>query len=244
MLMPERLPMSTKILLIDDEENVRKSIASYLNRRGFTVTAVACGEEALHLLPVLNPALLVLDVQMPTMDGMEVCREIRSRFSYIPTIMISGVRKEAMDRVVALELCADKYLVKPFELPLLLAEIHSLLRMAQSTSSDDHSPGWLPVDDYLRINRMRREVYVGSDPVVLTTHEFDLLLYLYDHANIPCSRDDLIEHVWKDTSGGVSDQAVTSCIKRLRKKIERNPLQPTYIHSIYGWGYKFHAATP
>nr|HRJ44726.1 response regulator transcription factor [Caldilineaceae bacterium] len=178
-----------------------------------------------------------LDVQMPEVDGLEICRRIRQQPGHIPILMISGERKALMDRVIGLEIGADKYLIKPFEPALLLAEVRALLRTAQAVGN--HTQEWLAIDGRLRINRQRRCVEVEGQWVHLTSHEFDLLLYLVQNEGRACARDDLIEQVWKDTTGTVSDQAVNSCVARLRQKIEVNPSRPVYIESMYGWGYRF-----
>ncbi len=225
------------ILLVDDQESVRTNLGEYLQRYGYEVLLAADGAEALHLLRDVTPSLVVLDVQMPEVDGLDVCRTIRQTSNRVPILMISGERKELMDRIVGLEIGADKYLLKPFDPALLLAEVRALLRTAQVSSNSTHE--WLVVDDRLRINRRRRTVVMNGNPLHLTSHEFDLLLYLVNNAGVACSRDDLIEQVWKDTSGAVSDQAVNSCVARLRHKIEADADSPAYIESMYGWGYRF-----
>jgi len=229
--------MAATILLIDDQESVRTNLGEYLARYGFAVTLAGDGLHALQMLDNATPDLVVLDVQMPEVDGLEICRRIRQRPDHIPILMVSGERKELVDRVMGLEVGADKYLLKPFDPALLLAEVRALLRTAQAVGN--HTHGWLVIDERLRINRQRRRVEVVGKLVHLTSHEFDLLLYLLDNAGKACARDDLIENVWKDTTGAVSDQAVNSCVARLRQKIEVNASRPVYIESMYGWGYRF-----
>lgn len=231
--------MEATVLLVDDEENIRSSLGDYLQREGFEVVLASNGEEALKYLGRLSPDLVILDVRMPKMDGLEVCQEVRRRSHYIPIIMISGEKMETIDQVVGLEVGADKYLIKPVGLPVLVAEVRALLRMARSMNASGNTAGWLEVDSYLHINRERREVKAGENRPSLTVLEFDLLLYLFDRAGSPCSRDDLIEFVWNDDTGTVSDTAVNTCIARLRRKIEPEPERPLYILSAHGWGYKF-----
>ncbi len=233
-----KVDMDATILLVDDEENVRRMLSDYLSLNGFEVVPAGDAVAALAYLADNSPDLVILDVQMPGQDGFDVCRQIRTTSTYIPVLMISGVRRETVDRIVGLEIGADKYLTKPFELPVLLAEVRSLLRMAQASNSVGNNH-WLVVDEYLQIDRQRRTVRVAGRTPHLTVLELDLLLYLMDHEGRPVSRDDIVESVWKDTSGGVSDLAVNSCVARLRKKIERDPTNPTYIQSVYGWGYRF-----
>ena len=227
------------ILVVDDEENVLRSLRDYLARHDFEVVTALDGESALDVLATVKPALVVLDVQMAGVNGFDVCSEIRRAPGYIPIIMISGVRRETVDRVVGLEVGADKYLLKPFDLPVLLAEIRSLLHATRASGADQPPDGWISLDSFLSINRQLRQVRAGGQSPHLSVLEFDLLVYLIDRAGTPCSRDDLIEFVWNDTTGCVSDLAVNSCIARLRKKIEPDPANPVYIQSMYGWGYKF-----
>lgn len=230
--------MEATILLVDDEKNVRRTLNDYLVLHGFRVIPVADGVAALVHLNKHKPDLVILDVQMPGQDGLDVCRTIRRSATYIPVLMISGVRRETIDRIVGLEIGADKYLTKPFELPVLLAEVRSLLRTAQAPNNGGNSQRMV-VDEYLQIDRRQRAVSAGGRTPHLTVLEYDVLLHLIDCGGRPVSRDDLVEFVWKDTSGGVSDLAVNSCVARLRKKIEPDPANPTYIQSIYGWGYRF-----
>lgn len=231
--------MTASILLVDDQESVRANLGEYLQRHGFCVALAKDGSQALELLHRSTPDLVVLDVQMPEVDGLEVCRTIRQKSSSIPILMISGERKELMDRIVGLEIGADKYLLKPFDPALLLAEVRALLRTAQASSNPTDE--WLAIDERMRIHRSRRRVEVNGNPVHLTSQELDLLLYLVDHAGVACSRDDLIEQVWKDSTGSVTDQAVNSCVARLRSKIESRADGAVYIESMYGWGYRFRA---
>lgn len=231
----------TMILLIDDQESVRTNLGNYLERYGYEVALAADGADALRQMSQSTPELVVLDVQMPQMDGLDLCRTIRQRFGSIPILMISGERKELMDRIIGLEIGADKYLLKPFDPALLLAEVRALLRTAQASNSS--ASEWLAVDDRLRIHRGQRRVEVGGKAVHLTGQEFDLLLYLVDNAGVACSRDDLIEQVWKDQTGAVTDQAVNSCVARLRSKIESKADGAIYIESMYGWGYRFRRLT-
>lgn len=231
--------MADTILIVDDEENVLRSLRDYLTRHDFETVTAQDGASALAVLQSVRPSLVVLDVQMANVNGLDVCREIRRQPDYIPIILISGVRRETVDRVVGLEVGADKYLLKPFDPPVLLAEIRSLLRTTRVSAPDQPAGGWIVLDDYLQVNRQLRQVRTGEQAPHLSALEFDLLLYLIDRAGTPCSRDDLIEFVWKDATGSVSDLAVNSCIARVRKKIEPEPANPTYIQSMYGWGYRF-----
>jgi DNA-binding response OmpR family regulator len=231
--------MEAKILLIDDKESIRKSLGDYLRREGFEVMLANDGQAGIKKFTIHPPDIVILDVRMPKKDGLEVCREIRQRSGYTPVIMISGEKKEDLDKVVGLTVGADKYILKPFELPVLVAEIKALLRLARGVSSAEHSNQWVQIDSFMKIHRTKRLICAGEREPTLSVLEFDLLMHLIDHAGEPCSRDDLIEYVWKDLTGSVSDTAVNTCIARLRRKIEPDPERPMYIISAHGWGYKF-----
>jgi DNA-binding response OmpR family regulator len=158
----------------------------------------------------------------------------------VGVIMISGIKREMIDRVVGLELGADVYLTKPFETRELLAQVRALLRRVNSRLSQGDDPGWFVVDDGLRIHFGRRLVYAHGQDAQLTRLEFDLLKFLVDHAGIPCGRSDLVDAVWGYEAGGdVSDSAVNSCVAKLRSKIEPDLNHPRYILSVHGIGYKF-----
>jgi len=153
--------------------------------------------------------------------------------------MISGIRKEAVDKIVGLELGADVYMTKPFEASELLAQVRALLRRMQ-VEKQVATTGWLMADDYLRINFKGRTVKAGGKEVHLTKLEFDLLKYLADRSGIPVARSDLIDNVWGYEAGGdISDGAVNVAITKLRAKIEPDPANPRYIHSKHGIGYYF-----
>ena len=236
--------MEATLLIVEDEERLRASLQEYFQREGFDVSTAGDGRQALAMLNDLAPDLIILDVQLPHMDGLETCRAIRQGMQEsVGIIMISGVKKEMVDRVVGLEMGADVYMTKPFETRELLAQVRALLRRTTAQDAHDASAGWLVVDDDLRIHLERRLVEVGGEEVHLTRLEFDLLAYLVQRSGVPCARADLIDAVWGyDESGwDVSDAAVNTCIAKLRSKIESDPARPRYIHSVHGVGYRFAA---
>jgi DNA-binding response OmpR family regulator len=192
----------------------------------------------------MNPNLIILDVQLPEMDGLETCREIRQQVGHaVGIIMISGIKKEMLDRVVGLEVGADMYMTKPFETRELLAQVRALLRRVNAHQARGDAAGWFVVDDYLRLDFDRRQVEVGDQEIHLTRLEFDLLKYLVEHAGVPCARSDLIDAVWGYDEAGwdISDTAVNTCVAKLRAKIEPAPSHPRYIQVIHGVGYRFKA---
>ena len=233
--------MSIFLLIVEDEERLRLSLKDYFEREGFQVSTAAEGDKALELLERERFDLVILDVQLPQVDGLEVCRQVRQRLGdTVGIIMVSGIKKELVDRVVGLELGADVYLTKPFETRELLAQARALLRRVKSRHAEDREQGWFVVDDYLRIHFGRRLVQVGGQEAHLTRLEFDLLKYLAEHPGIPCGRSDLVDEVWGYEAGGdISDNAVNTCIAKLRAKIEPDLDNLRYILSVHGIGYKF-----
>ncbi|HSO26456.1 MAG TPA: response regulator transcription factor [Anaerolineales bacterium] len=233
--------MNAQLLIVDDEERLRLSLQEYFEREGFTVTAAADGEESLQKAFAQPPDLFILDVHLPDQDGLEVCRALRRQFGQaVRVIMLSGVKKELIDRVVGLELGADVYVTKPFETRELLAQARALLRQRQAALPSGTDTGWLIIDDFLQVHFEKRQVQAGGQRVHLTPLEFDLLRYLMEKPGLPCGRADLIDAVWGYEAGGdISDGAVNTCVAKLRAKLEPDPAHPSYILSVHGIGYRF-----
>lgn len=232
--------MEGRILVVDDEEGIRNSLGEYFNRQGFTIVLAEDGVKALEEIKVKRPDIIILDVQLPIIDGLEICKKIRQESGHsIGIIMISGMRRETVDKVVGLEMGADVYITKPFERSELNAQVRALLRRMQSQRQVAQI-GWFIVDDYLRINFEQRRVEAGGNEAHLTKLEFDLLKYLAERQGVPIGRSDLIDKVWGYEFGGdISDAAVNVAITKLRSKIEPNPANPRYILSVHGIGYRF-----
>jgi len=234
--------VSAKILIVDDEENVRLSLQEYFLREGFEVQVAQDGPQAIEQIHKSTFDLIILDVVMPPhFDGLEVCRLIRKEFwDSIGIIMISEPKKEVIDRVVGLEIGADDYVKKPFETRELLARVKAVLRRQPQKNEKGQSTGWIKIDDYLRIHFKKRLVQAGDQDVHLTRLEFDLLKYLAERPGEPCGKSDLIYNVWiYDEDWDTSDQAIATCVSRLRNKIEPEPSSPIYIQSVRGIGYRF-----
>lgn len=233
--------MGTVILIVEDEEHLRKSLQDYFEREGFKVATAVDGAQALEQVDKVCPNLVILDVQLPQVDGLEVCRRIRQvAGDTVGIIMVSGIKKELIDRVVGLELGADVYLTKPFETRELLAQSRALLRRINFRHTKGDQSGWFVIDEYLRIHFARRLVQAGGEDVQLTRLEFDLLRYLAERPGVACGRSDLVDEVWGYEAGGdISDGAVNTCIAKLRSKIEPDPAHPRYILSVHGIGYRF-----
>jgi DNA-binding response OmpR family regulator len=231
--------MDGKILIVDDEKGIRASLVEYFTRQGFVTLMAENGVQALEKVRQQKPDIVILDVQLPILDGLEVCKKVRQESGEsIGIIMISGILKEAVDKIVGLELGADVYITKPFETRELLAQVKALLRRMQSQKQVVQT-GWLTIDDRLRINFERRIVEIDGKEARLTKLEFDLLKYLAERPGMPVGRSDLIDRVWGyEAAGDISDAAVNVAVTKLRSKIEPDPANPRYIHSVHGIGYR------
>lgn len=224
-----------KILIVDDEPNIREVVGLYLRREGYTVVEASDGEEALELYRQDRPDLVVLDLVLPKLGGLEVCRRIQSE-RRVPLIMLTA-RGEEEDRALGFEAGADDYVVKPFRPRDLVARVAALLRRVDEARA-------VPVDgkvlafNGLRINTGAREVAVRDAPVTLTAHEFDLLLYLASYPGRTFTRDQLMEAVWDDAFAPDSS-AVTVHVHRLREKIEADLEHPRHLLTVWGEGYRF-----
>ena len=236
--------MEARLLIVDDENHLRASLQEYFTREGFEVAVAGDGAQALSMLTEVNPDLVILDVQLPQADGLEICQEIRRKLKPATgIIMISGIKKEMLDRIIGLEVGADVYLTKPFETRELLAQVRALLRGIKARTARGEAAGWFAVDDYLRIHFERRQVEAGGREVHLSRLEFDLLQYLVERPGVPCARADLIDAVWGYDEAGwdTSDAAVNTRVARLRAKIEPDVSNPRYIIAVHGVGYRFKA---
>ncbi|MDO8586090.1 MAG: response regulator transcription factor [Armatimonadota bacterium] len=223
-----------KVLIIDDEENVCELISLYFSKAGYDVVCAADGSEGLDRLRDQRPDIVILDLMLPGMDGIDVCKEIR-KTSNVPLVMLTA-RVDEVDRVLGLEIGADDYVTKPFSPRELLARIKAVLRRAAYVPNPDEQqvlkmPG-------LSISRISREVIVGDDRIDLTPKEFDLLWYLASNRNRVFTREQLLEHVWAYQEFYGDERTVDQHIKRLRRKIETNG-SPCRITTIWGVGYKF-----
>jgi DNA-binding response OmpR family regulator len=226
--------LPTHVLVVEDDETVSEVVSRYLERDGYSVDAVTDGIEALAVAERRLPDLVVLDIMLPGIDGLEVCRRLRA-LAPIPVIMLSA-RGDEEDRVVGLELGADDYLAKPFSPRELMARVHAVLRRATAPLPGGESHGTLESDG-LVIDLGAREVHVRGELVALTAKEFELLAFLARRPRQVFRREELLEHVWGYTYGDAS--TVTVHIRRLREKIEEDPSSPARIATVWGVGYRF-----
>lgn len=232
--------MDGKILIVDDEEGIRNALGELFARQGFRTVFAVNGEQTLERVRDSKPDIVILDLDLPTKDGLEICIKIRQeKGQKTGIIMISGIRKEIVDKVVGLELGADAYLTKPFEVSELMAQTKALLRRLHAQSRELQT-GWFIIDDRLRINFEKRIVEMDEQEVHLTKLEFDLLRYLAERPGMPVARSDLLDNVWGYRDGdGVLDSAVNTAISKLRSKLEPDLANPRYIISVHGIGYRF-----
>jgi DNA-binding response OmpR family regulator len=219
------------ILVVDDEPIVREIVATYLRRDGYRAVEAGDGITARGLIERLRPELIVLDVMLPGVDGLELCRWIRAR-STTPVIMLTA-RGEEADRLVGLDIGADDYVTKPFSPRELVARVRTVLR---------RGPG-APVDrriaaGSLAIDAGTREVLREGAPLRLTAKEFDLLWFLASHPRLVFSREKLLDRVWGH-EGTWDPATVTVHVRRLREKIERDPSRPDHVQTVWGAGYRF-----
>jgi len=222
------------ILLVDDEPTIIDSLTYSLRREGFEVATAVDGGQALDLFNTVHPDLVILDVRLPGIDGLEVCRRLRSR-SPVPIIMLTALGNE-MDRVVGLEVGADDYLPKPFSFRELLARIRSVLRRIDLDQRAG-KPGALQIGE-LRADPTSRRVFKGEKEIQLSTREFELLVMLMSQAGRAVSRDELISKIWgADWSG--DPRTLEVHIRWLRLKIEDDPTTPRFVQTVRGYGYRF-----
>jgi DNA-binding response OmpR family regulator len=226
----------TRVLVVEDDRTVAEVVTRYLEREGFVVESVGDGNEALARSDAQLPDLVVLDIMLPGLDGLEVCRRLRSR-APIPVVMLTA-RGSEEDRVLGLELGADDYVSKPFSPRELTARVKAVLRRAGSPLGEVESAGTVEYDG-LQIDFGAREARVRGELATLTAREFELLAFLARRPRQVFRRDELLEHVWGYTYGDTS--TVTVHIRRLREKIEDDPSTPRRITTVWGVGYRFDA---
>jgi two-component system KDP operon response regulator KdpE len=229
---PER---SAKILVVDDDSQIRRALISILSTRKYQVLAAASGEEALVLAVEHAPELVVLDLAMPGMSGLDVCRELRTW--YAAPILVLSVRGSDTDKITALDLGADDYLTKPFSAGELLARVRALLRRA---SGQPASPSVIVAAD-LEIDIAQRQVRRKGQEIELTRIEFDILTYLAQNADRVVTSKMILQHVWGPEYGD-DTQTLRVHISHLRRKVEPHPSVPRYILTEPGVGFRFSAS--
>jgi DNA-binding response OmpR family regulator len=220
------------VLVVDDEPTIAEVVSRYLERAGYETRVAGDGPHAIQLAGERRPDLVVLDLMLPGLDGLEVCRRLRAR-APVPVIMLTARGDEA-DRIVGLELGADDYVTKPFSPRELAARVRTVLRRAQPPVARDER---LAFGD-LELDAGTREVRRAGSPLKLTVKEFDLLWFLASHPRRVFSRDQLMDSVW-GYEAALDTGTVTVHIRRLREKIEDDPSRPCRLETVWGAGYRF-----
>jgi DNA-binding response OmpR family regulator len=219
---------SQTILVVEDEQAIASFVAAYLRKDGFDVQMTASGREALSLVVSAAPALVVLDLMLPDLDGMEVCRRIRET-STMPVLMLTA-RDDDLDKIAGLEIGADDYLTKPFNPRELVARVRAILRRSASRTKPDAG---VMRHGELVLDAGRRECHVGDKEIRLAPKEFDLLWELLDHRGLVLTRDQLLERVWGYTFAG-DTRTVDVHVRQLRRKLG----DAAPIVTVWGIGYK------
>ena len=235
----EQTPAQGRALVVEDEPNIRELVELHLKLEGLTVTSVADGEDALRAVADDAFDVVVLDLMLPKIDGVTVCRAIRRQASPnqdVPILMLTA-RREESDKVLGLDSGADDSLTKPFGVRELVARVRALLRRPRSRPGLGDTTAVISAGP-LKVDPARRQVHRGNDSIDLTPHEFDVLYLLASHPGIVLSRETLLDKVWT-ADIHVTERSVDTLIKRLRQKVEVNPAEPELILTVWGSGYKF-----
>jgi DNA-binding response OmpR family regulator len=227
-----------KLLIVEDDPAIQRMIGDYFRHVGYDIITASDGEAGVRLAQTERPAVMILDLMLPKLDGLAVCRQVRERNSSLPIIMLTA-KDDVVDKIVGLEMGADDYLTKPFSLRELEARLKTVLRRTRNRPSDNDDSDQAPiVRGDLRIDPSRREVTVAGRAIELTPKEFELLSLFASHPGRVYSRKYLLENIWDYTYGGY-DRTIDSHINRLRAKIEEDPDNPKMVLTVWGVGYKF-----
>jgi len=229
--------MANKVLVVDDEKLIVKGIRFSLEQDGMEVSCAYDGEEALNMAKENDYDMILLDLMLPKMNGLEVCQQIRE-FSNVPIIMLTA-KGEDMDKIMGLEYGADDYVTKPFNILEVKARIKAIIRRTRKPEKAEEQARIVEIGD-LKLDCDSRRVFIGAREVNLTAKEFDVLQLLVFNPNKVYSRENLLNIVWGyEYPGDV--RTVDVHIRRLREKIEENPSEPKYVHTKWGVGYYFQA---
>ena len=225
-----------RILVIEDDSDLRRLLALHLKDLGLDVRQAADGLTGLDLAMTTAPEMIVLDLKLPGMDGLEVCRRVRQTRDYIPILMLTS-RSSETDRVVGLEMGADDYLTKPFSVQEFLARVRAMFRRGDAMKVPQEEPPGVFEFGEIRIERAKRRVTLRGENVALTVKEFDLLALFAREPGRVFTREDLLDGVWGQGYHGY-EHTVNTHINRLRGKIERDPAHPRYLQTVWGVGYR------
>ncbi len=238
--MSEPAPAPLRALVVDDEPPLVRLVSSYLERDGFQVQTAGDGQQAVELARTFKPEVIVLDLMLPRVDGIEACRQIRT-FSDAYIVMLTA-RAEEVDKLIGLSIGADDYLTKPFSPRELVARIRAMLRRPRAAPSTNRPPEPVRQVGELTVDPAAREVHLGGRPVELTRLEFDLLDALSERPRVVLSRHQLLERAWGPDWVG-DEHLVDVHIANLRRKLGDDPRQPRHILTVRGIGYRMGAGT-
>lgn len=230
------------MLVVDDDEGVRTAVTWAMEADGFEVVAVGDGLAAWDLIESAPPSLVVLDLSLPGLGGLDILRRLRTAEDRdgrwrVPIIVLSG-RDSETDRIVGLDLGADDYLVKPFSPGELAARARSVLRRSAEATGGSRQP-FRPAGAGVEIDRESRNVWIDGSPVELAAKEFELLAYFVDHPQRACTRAELLAAVWASHTGWQTEATVTEHVYRLRHKIEDDPARPKRLRTVRAIGYRW-----
>lgn len=224
-----------KILVVEDDDSIRKFIAINLKRNGFRVFEASSGEDALDNIKVISPEVLILDIMLPGINGFEVCTKVRDIYPDIFIIMLTA-KNQDMDKIMGLELGADDYIVKPFNPLELVARIRALLRRTHKIEKNEES-NYIIIQN-LKLDLKAQSFYINDKEVEVTPREYALLKVFMENPNKALSRDELLNMAWgADFIGDY--KTIDVHVRRLREKIEKDPSNPSFIHTVWGHGYRF-----
>lgn len=224
-----------KVLIIEDEQDISRILRDYLIKNNYEAAIANNGQDGLHIMDMLQPDYIILDIMLPDLDGIEVCREIRRR-NNIPILILSA-RGSDTDKVLGLGFGADDYMTKPFSLSELLARINAHFRRYDRLTTEHVSTDLLRLSN-LVIDKKGYKVTLDDQEVSLSAKEFELLYYLASNKNQVFSKSQLLDAIWGYAAYG-DENTVTVYIRRLREKIEADPSEPRLLKTVWGVGYKF-----
>jgi DNA-binding response OmpR family regulator len=226
---------AARVLVVDDDTTVAEVVANYLTRAGYHVELAADATQALGRASVLDPDLVLLDLSLPDIDGLEVCRRLRRHRADLPVIMLTA-RGDEDDRILGLQVGADDYVTKPFSPRELVLRVQSVLRRSTAVPGGTDEPALLSDGD-LAIDRAAHRATIGGTPLALTAREFDLLAFLVGNAGRAYTREEIMREVWGWAYG--DQTTVTVHVRRLREKVEPDPSRPVRLVTVWGVGYRW-----
>jgi len=227
------------VLIIEDDQKIADLVKIHLNDMGYELEHASDGQAGLDLALKHNYALIILDLMLPKLDGMEVCKRIRTTKKHMPILMLTA-KSEELDKVLGLELGADDYLTKPFSIRELIARIKAIFRRMEVDKQEPEFVDEKKIIEFgdLKINLEKRRVFLEGEPLELTAKEFELLALFAKNPGRTYSRQELLDIVWGYQFIGY-EHTVNSHINRLRNKIEEDTSNPTYVQTVWGVGYRF-----